>query len=142
VVVVLTDDPDPLVPEPLLPELPLGPLIPEPLWRSSPDAPPDEPEEPPSLDDPGPELELESSALVVAVSSPVDEERRSSPRSRLAGAGLGAGELEASETGWAESPIESPEIAFAARAIAPAATMPVMPSRMVSSRSLLVMGSG
>ena len=55
---------------------------------------------------------------------------------------MGPGELDASDTGCAERPIESPEIALAARAIAPAATMPVMPSRMVSNRSLLVIGSG
>lgn len=137
------DDPEPLVPEPLVPEVPLGALGPEPpWWWSSPDPPPDEPEEPPSLDEPGPEFEPpEPSAVVTALSVPEDEGAWS-PRSLFAGAGFGAGELEASDTGCAERPIESPEIAFAARAIAPAATIPVMPSRMVSSRSLLVMRSG
>jgi hypothetical protein len=54
------------------------------------------------------------------------------------GAGAGEGPLDARDTGCAESPMESPEIAFAASAIAPAATTPTMPSKMVSNLSLLV----
>jgi hypothetical protein len=65
----------------------------------------------------------------------------SSLRSTTARAGSGFGADEASETGWAESPMSRPEIAFAANAIAPAATIPVTPSRTVSMRSLVVMRS-
>jgi hypothetical protein len=131
----------PLVP--LVPEVPLVPLGLEPLWWSPPDAPLEGLEEESSPEDPepGPELELaRSSVVVLSWPEPLPW---SSPRSCFApGAGAGAGPLEARETGSAESPIESPEIAFAARAMAPAATTPTMPRRMVRSLSLLVtMGS-
>jgi hypothetical protein len=83
----------------------------------------------------GPESSPETSSL---------PERRppwSSFRSSIARDGLGFGGFAESETGWAESPISRPEIAFAASAIAPAATIPVTPSKRVSIRSLVVMGS-
>ena len=48
----------------------------------------------------------------------------------------GSGAFAASETGSVERPIESPEIAFAASAMAPAATIPAIPSRTVSTFSL------
>jgi hypothetical protein len=98
-------------------------------------------EEESSPEDPDPGPELERSSVVVLLS--LDPVPWSSPRSCLApGAGAGAGPLEARETGSAESPIESPEMALAARAIAPAATTPTMPRRIVRSLSLVVtMGS-
>lgn len=62
-------------------------------------------------------------------------------RSGGPGAGAATGALEASETGWADSPIESPEIALAASAMAPAAMIPLIPRRIVRTLSRLVTGS-
>ncbi len=58
---------------------------------------------------------------------------------RARGGGLGSLRREGDRLG--DNPISRPEIAFAASAIAPAATMPVTPRRTVMTRSLVVMGS-
>jgi hypothetical protein len=102
---------------------------------------PEDEESSPDDPEPGPELDAARSSVVV-VGSLLDPFPWSSPRSCFApGAGAGLGPLEARETGSAESPIESPEMALAARAMAPAATTPTMPRRMVRSLSRLVTGS-